>query len=286
MASRKRKNILSQTINRWLRQGFGQGVGVGFKPFMRVEDFPSKGTSTKLPLVTVDRTAHVFSRLELRSALFLDYAEWSLEACEQCALLPVADLMDLAKSLGIRYPVYPDTKTPVVLTVDFMVRRRLDTGRIGRLAIENKYAREFDPHKVGRRKVQRTLEKFELKRRWLELLGVPLQIKTERWISRELFLNLKSLHRSGFVGSLLRRPEHYGRFLDAFDALASPTEQLSTIIARTAGRMGCSRHLAHDLFKHLVWLHYIEVDLTQPLEKHRVLGAFSIRGTTPRRLAA
>lgn len=274
MPGRKRKDIQPEDVGRWFRQGYGQGTLEHYKPWIRVQDFSSRGTSTKLPLVTVRRTAHLLSRLEFRIALFLDFLGFVFY--EQYPFFPIFELQDLALTLGIRYPHYRYTKTPFVLTTDFLVVVNGPSGEPGHLAIEAKYLSEFRKNEKSPRRLARTLELLELKRRWLANQGVPQLIWTNESIDRVLFLNLKILNQVAHRGGLICQEENYGKFLDALSAVDWQDVPVADVMESVAARLHWPHENAFVLFKHLVWHRYINIDLSRLIDRRSAVRQLEI----------
>ncbi len=274
MPGRKRKDIQPEDVRRWLREGYGQGDLERYKPWIRVQDFSSRGTSTKLPLVTISRTAHLLSRLEYRIALFLDFL--GCVFYEQYPFLPVRELQDLAQALGIRYPHYHCTKTPFVLTTDFLVLVVGPSGDPGYIAIEAKYLSEFHKSDKYPRRLARTLELFELKRRWLANINVPQLIWTNESIDRTLFLNLKILNQVAHRGGSICQEKNYGKFLDALAVVDWQGVLLAEVMKSMAAKLRWPDENAFVLFKHLVWHHYIDIDLDQLIDRRNTLHQLEI----------
>jgi len=276
MSSRKRKGITLKDVCRWLRQGFGLGELTKYTPWIRVQDFSSRGTSTKLPLVSVDRTAHLLSRLEYRIALALDFANKCIEFREQYPLLPIAELQDLARAMGIRYPTYPGTKTPVVLTIDFFALINATAKVPPYLAIEAKYNSALRHCPKHPHRLLRTLELMEMKRRWLTSNGVQLFLLTEDSIDKTLFLNLKILNQVAHRRGSICHEDNYNKYLDAIDAVDWKGVPLRELYTETASRLHWPAEDAFIMFKHLVWHHYIEIDLFELLDRNMALSRFCI----------
>lgn len=147
-----------QDIDRYMTQGYGQGVGADYKPWLRVRDVPSRSRSRKV---------HGLSALEYRYLVAVEFSERVVDIREQCPLLPVASVQDIVRRRGIRYPLDAGTTVPFVMTL--------------------KYADKLTPDT----RLSRTLEKLELEKTfgsqrdvedvvaWLERGAMhPIQIAT------------------------------------------------------------------------------------------------------------
>ncbi len=147
-------------IERYIEQGYGQGEGRDYKPWLRVQDVPSRGRSRKVSGSKVDRVYHLLSDLEFAYFLTLEFSERVIDIREQYPILPVEEAQDIAASLGIKYPNYPGTKVPFVLTTDFLVTYLGEDGqpRLGARTV--KYEEDLSPSPD----LEWTLQKLEIER--------------------------------------------------------------------------------------------------------------------------
>jgi hypothetical protein len=63
-------------IARHIKAGYGQGEGSSYKPWLRVQDVPSKGRSRKTLGIKSGRMRHFFSDLEFRYFFCLNFLIW------------------------------------------------------------------------------------------------------------------------------------------------------------------------------------------------------------------
>jgi len=136
-------------IARHIKAGFGQGEGVSYKPWVRVQDIPSTGRSRKVPGIKSGRLHHTLSDLEYHYLLLLEFSDEVVDIREQFPLFPKARSRDIAAEMGIRYPMYVGTQLPYVMTSDFLVTVQDSPGDKKRLTVRTcKYERELsDPNR-------------------------------------------------------------------------------------------------------------------------------------------
>ena len=131
---RARRFRTQQDIERYVAQGYGHGVGAGYKPWLRVQVVPSRGRSRKVHGLKTGRIHHVLSDLEYRYLAALEFSERVVDIREQFPLLPVASVQDIARRRGIRYPLYAETTVPFMMTTDFVVTVKSDDGLVREFA--------------------------------------------------------------------------------------------------------------------------------------------------------
>ncbi len=183
--AKSRALIDRNAIDRFQKEGRGEGTLQKYKPWLTVRDVPSRGRSSRDKGWKTGRTHHFLSILELLYYLTL---EWSLivtDIREQFPLLPIDNTLAIADSLDIKHPTHPKTKEPIVLTTDFYISLRDESGAFEH-ARTIKYARDLSN--------RRTLEKLEIERCYWEARGIDWGIVTEHEIPDTLAKNVDFLH--------------------------------------------------------------------------------------------
>lgn len=262
-------------IDRYVAQGCGQGQGVDYQPWLRVQDVPSQGRSRKVSGTKVNRVYHLLSDLEYAYFLVLEFSEYVIDIREQYPLFPVADLQEIAQARAIRYPKYAGTDLPFVSTTDFLVTFRAKDGTTQLAARTVKYSKDLQPSKS----LERTLQKLELEKAFWKGQGIPWGIVTEQIVTPVLAENLQWFHQGAVIDRRLSQISVQEQFLEALDRL-DPGERILSANIRLAGN---ALHLPYKdaqlLFKHLVWTKAIVLDiasvpirLTGTVENLRCVG--------------
>src|SRR5262245_6874782 len=112
MAKRKRHRTL-ESIRRLIRQGRGVGRFGNYKPWLYIQDVPSRGLACRTKGWKTGRVHHFLSRLELFYFYMLEWSPVVLDVREQYPLLPLQETLSIAASCGIRHPVDPVTRVPI-----------------------------------------------------------------------------------------------------------------------------------------------------------------------------
>lgn len=68
---------------KYLAEGRGQGGLIEYKPWIQVQDFPSKGIVSRVTGCTIGRIYHLMSNLEHRYFYLLDWSEKTTDIGEQ-----------------------------------------------------------------------------------------------------------------------------------------------------------------------------------------------------------
>ncbi|WP_273456889.1 TnsA endonuclease N-terminal domain-containing protein [Nevskia ramosa] len=123
---RKRQGITDDDVVRWIKNGYGQGQGNGYRPYFHVRDVPSEGEGHELPLRLFPGRREPHQYLSYLEASIGCVIEWlnAIEIREQYAALSEtwdrSETIQIADSLGVRHPVHPGTTTQCVITTDIV----------------------------------------------------------------------------------------------------------------------------------------------------------------------
>jgi len=187
--TRKRRGITDADVERWVKQGFGQGKGDHFKPWAKVRDVPSIGRSARIGGLKHWRTHHLYSDVELGHFIMADFRPGVDEIREQVALLPREETIEIAELLGFRHPCYPGTSTPIVMTSDIQVLGP-SLGGVGEFVISVKRRDSLLP---GAKGLARTIQKLSIEKRYWQHRGVPWYLATEEHYNAMELRNLSLL---------------------------------------------------------------------------------------------
>ena len=167
-------------IRKMHKEGLGTGKGSGYKPWLAATDFSSSGRARRAPSAKTGRTHHLFSDVEYKLFLAL---EWSRDVVDIREQYPLdRDVTQVqAQKLGIRHPFYPNTKVPTVMTVDFLVTRL----REGEEVFE-----AFDAKRTDEAEEPRSLLKLEITRTVCQLMGITHHLVYDTLIPANAVANI------------------------------------------------------------------------------------------------
>jgi hypothetical protein len=123
--SKRRQRTTAATIARRIKEGRGKGQFAEYKPWLTIHDVPSLGIVTRIPGWKSGRLHHYFSEhFELAHHYQMEWALDVIDIREQYPLLPLEKTLFIAEKLGVRHPVDPKTKHPIVMTTDMLLTIR------------------------------------------------------------------------------------------------------------------------------------------------------------------
>lgn len=263
--------ITEQDIERRILNGFGQGVGISYTPWVQKHDFGSKGTAKELLGVKVARTHHLLSQLEYHAFLIFEKCRWVLDVREQLPLFDRELVVQICRKMRCKIPYYRGTKTVYVLSTDFLLTVQTSSGPI-LVACAVKPAQELEKKRVR--------ELLEVERRYWNQYAVQWWVVTDKDIDRNLWLNLRWLRQ----GVILRNdPQKLNAdFIDLLlSAKAHEALPLRDRLKIIASKLGTALEDAVTLLKHHVWNDHVSTDLFRRIKLTEPVGfAASASATT------
>jgi len=261
---RKRRGATPENVDAWIRRGDGQGEGVNFRPFFHVRDVPSRGRSHMVVGLRTGRTHHYMSDIEYSYHLLAEYSPEVLDIREQFALLPREDTQEIATDLRIRHPVYPGTKTPIVMTSDLVLTISTPSGHEFSVLSVKPASQLADKD----RRSQRVFEKLLIERTYWEARDIRWTLCTDSMLPKTRVRNLDLL-RPAMVGKEFdwlnpRLPE----FVSLFAHLWSQQRSLNDLLAATSWRLGITVNESFTLFGRSVWLRLLPINLDAAVISH------------------
>lgn len=155
---------------RHLKNKYGQGEGINYKPWFTVRDVKDKKAFRALVFgLKTGREHHLLSSIEAQLFYLLDFRDDVIDIREQFPLIPLEVSQKIANTLGIEHPTVVKTGIPHLMTTDILA-----TVKIGSEISHIAYC--VKPEKML--EDQRILEKIEIERIWWEQLGVPFKLFT------------------------------------------------------------------------------------------------------------
>jgi hypothetical protein len=170
-------------IKQMERDGFGRGVGASYQPWIEVTSFSSLGRSRRIFSSKTGRAHHLLSDVEYHVFIGLEWQQNITDIREQFPL-DRATTLSVAQKIGIKHPYYPGTQIASVMTVDFMVTKKVD-GKDVLVAFNAKRTEEAqDEHSMLKLEIQRaTLALVDIKHHVVFHDDIPLNnIRNIGWI--------------------------------------------------------------------------------------------------------
>ncbi|ABA77458.1 Tn7-like transposition protein A [Pseudomonas fluorescens Pf0-1] len=268
---RGRRFATEADISRHISNGFGGGAGSSYIPWLRVQDVPSLGHSRKVHGVKVDRIHHLLSNLEHGAFLAAEFSEVVVDIREQFPLLPRGTAQAIASTLGIRYPLYPKTSLPLVMTTDLLLTVREADGNHKQVAWSVKYTKDLDD--------LRTVEKLEIEKEFWNSQGVAWSIVTEEQFTIDLINNLTVLRKYADLPKALLQSDLIEGFLYYLKQCSGYGWRTGVALRKIAAKLYITYGDAKILYHYLIWSKRIKIDLAiAPIQTGLPLPFFEVVG--------
>jgi len=185
----KRSSRISKVQQNYIKKGRGQGIGSDYQPFIQAHDnkIASEGWIARHKGWKTRRIHHTLSELERKYLYYCEWLDGVIDIREQFPLLPLEKTIEIAKQLGINHAHIDGT--PVVMTTDFRLTLRTKNGNIDVI-------RTIKP---SEKLDDRTIELFEIERRFFEEQGIDWAIVTESKIPHTLVANVEWLCEAKYL---------------------------------------------------------------------------------------
>lgn len=254
--ARSKSDWTQAKFERYVSEGRGKGSRKNYKPWITIQDFPSKGRVSRSPGWKSDRIHHFMSDWELRFFYLLEWSNVVKDIKEQYPLLDLDLAFCIADKLGINYPKDQKSGTPYVLTTDFMLTVKQGV-KVIQIARTVKLAKELEKKRV--------LELLQIEQEYWKRKSINWAVVTEHEISKTLADNIKWLHPAYRWELTDHKNQDNCYYLSNIlkEQLITKKEKINTITNALDTEMGIVPGTSLSLFKHLVAKKEIIIDMLE-----------------------
>ncbi|MBC8587621.1 TnsA endonuclease C-terminal domain-containing protein [Paratissierella segnis] len=249
----------SNKLNRWIKEGRGQGEGKEYKPWLTVQDFPSMGRVTRVFGWTTQRIHHFFSDTQLKYFYLLDWEEKVIDIREHYPLIDLEVVLNDISDLRLDKFIDRKTKETYILTTTFLITLLNSDGQKSFAARSIKYASELSK--------KSTIEKLEIERRYWKVQGIDWGIVTNKDINDVRAKNIEWVHSSMTTDG--NNGFQKAEFDDLFDGLLyrfiNTKQSIKNIIVGFEKDYSLDVGMGLLLFKRLVAEKRIVLDMDKPI---------------------
>lgn len=259
-------------LNRFLKEGRGQGEGKDYRSWLTVQDFPSMGRASRIFGCKTQRIHHFFTESETRYFYLLEWEDKVEDIREHYPLLNYHELVKEKDDLNFNY--FKDKKSGeyYVLYTSFLVTIKGLDGEIKYLARSLKATSELE------KKI--TIERLEMERRYWDIKGIDWGIVTEKDIPIIKAKNLEWLHSSKDEVTNREITEENLVFLtdDYLNMMLKSSESIRGFNKKFEEEQNLSPGTGLFIFKHLLAVKRITVDMNKEININDL--TYDIRITT------
>lgn len=256
-------------VQRFLREGRGQGFGADYKPWLQIQDVPSSGRSHRPYGVKSQRVHHLLSDGEWKCFLKFEASPLVTEIQEQFPMDRMETLR-ISQRLGFRHPRTLDG-TPYVMTLDFLVT---EVGPKGACLVP--YTFKYDPETLS----PREQELMSITREFCKQQGMELQLLDQGFFDEPFNINYDSVRAYHHITSLaLYEHVDVAGLAQALcdEVAAGSSDALLQTCRCLAGVFNTTPLVVYQTAMHLVSRGVLRVDLSSPVGLERLpLSAYSL----------
>lgn len=263
MAKRKRHI----NIDKMIKEGRGQGAESEYKPWIRIQDVPSLGRSTRLKGIKTGRQHEFLSDMETNYFYLLEYTEDVIDIREQFPLLPLEDTILIAKELGIQHPKSPETGEYIVMTTDFLITVIKDNENYNVARTIKAKDDLLD---------KRIIEKFEIERVYWQKKNIDWGIVTDNEIDKIIAHNISFVHSYNDIRNLdcfyqMKTMELQDLIYEFIRRIIDNKNSMREICSRFDIDLDLKRGSGLSIFKYLVINKIIHVDIVKRIDVNEII---------------
>ncbi|AUG56142.1 TnsA endonuclease C-terminal domain-containing protein [Acetivibrio saccincola] len=257
--AKRSNNWDSNKLDRWLKEGRGQGEGENYKPWLTIQDFPSMGRVTRVFGWTTNRIHHFFSDTQLKYFYLLDWEERVIDIREHYPLIDLEVVLKNTSDLKLDKFIDKKTKEPYILTTTFLITLLNPDGQKSFAARSIKYASELSK--------KTTIEKLEIERRYWTAKGINWGIVTNKDINDVRAKNIEWIHSAMTSDGCNRLSiDEFNDLLDGLlYRLIDNQQNIRKIISEFEKDYSLDAGVGLLLFKHLIAGKRIAFNMDKPI---------------------
>ncbi|NOW84917.1 hypothetical protein B0H39_002798 [Clostridium beijerinckii] len=176
-----------QKLEKYLKEGRGQGELENYKPWTTIQDFSSMGRASRIKGWKTKRVHHFQSDISTRFFYLMEWEDKIIDIRESFPLLNLMEYLDEFQDLKLDAFKDKETDEPYILTTSFLLTIN-ENGKHKYIARSIKNSYELDK--------KLTIEKFEIERRYWIKKQIDWGIVTEKEIPVEKSKNIEWIHSS------------------------------------------------------------------------------------------
>ena len=256
----RRKIVWNENkFKRYIKEGRGKGEGKNYIPWIKTREVPSKGRRGRPTGWKTGRLHHFLSDHESRYFYTLEWVDAVTDIREQFPIIDFETTQEIAEEMGIKHPTDPKSGFPCIITTDFLITVNID-GKTKQVARTIKPSEQLND--------KRTIEKFEIERRYWAAKEIDWGIVTEKEIPKTLANNVWEIHHDYYLEPTdkFTKAELYGVADSLKENLSISKQTISEATNKLDTELGFESGFCLSLFRYLVARKEIIIDLNSKLD--------------------
>ncbi|WP_025680629.1 heteromeric transposase endonuclease subunit TnsA [Paenibacillus massiliensis] len=260
-------------LQRFIKEGRGQGRGAEYQPWLNVHSIASRGRVSRVSGWKTGRVHHFLSDNETRYFYLCEWSDAVIDIREHYPLLDLYEMADILDEELIKKLMDRRTGTPHILASTFLITVKNERGQERHFARNIKEGRELEKNSV--------IERYEVIRRYWHKKGIPWALLTPSEINAVRAKNIEWLHAA-------RRLSDWGY---SEQQISSETQLLVELLSYRQGTIKNAIHRFDSqasgdegkgllLFKHLLATKRIKLDMDKPIDLNQSVDSVEIVACT------
>ena len=249
-----------EKLQRFIKDGRGQGEYESYKGFTQIHDFGSLGRSSRIRTWRFNRILHLLSDIETRFFYLTEFDDSILQVKEHFPLYDFESVVGEQEDIDIRKFKDKQSGFPYILTTTFLITVKGNDGNTYDVARSVKASHELEKKAV--------IERFELIRRYFEKKGIDWGLVTQKEIPLAKARNIEWIHPAKFLEETTDFSKddisHLTRIL--MEQFYKNTKAIREITSSFDAQLNLEAGSGLLLFKHLLATKLIKIDMNKKID--------------------
>lgn len=247
-------------FKRFIKEGRGQGEGKNYKPWMTIQDFPSKGRCSRLLGWKTNRIHHLLTDSETRYFYLLEWEDSVIDIREHFPLLDFEDVVKEKDDLNLNLFKDKNSGLTYIIYTSFLITIKDADGQKRYIARSLKADYELQR--------KRSIERLEIERRYWLNKNIDWGIVTQKDIPVIKAKNIEWVHSSlHFTNERGIEKDEMAYLSDILlEKLTDRQQAIRKIVAEFDKEYKLQTGTGLFIFKHLIATKKIKVDMDKEIK--------------------
>lgn len=252
-----------EKLQRYIKEGRGQGEYESYKGFTQIHDFGSLGRSSRIRTWKCNRVVHLLSDIETRYFYLTEFDDSILQVKEHFPLMNYEDVVGEQEDIDIKKFKDKQSGFPYVLTTTFLITFKKNDGSTYDVARSVKASHELEKKTV--------IERFELIRRYFEKKEVSWGLVTQKEIPFVKAKNIEWIHPARFLEETTDFNKDDISYLTQIliESLYKKTRAIREITSSFDAQLNLEAGSGLLLLKHLLATKQIKIDMDKKIDLNK-----------------
>ncbi|WP_405157897.1 TnsA endonuclease C-terminal domain-containing protein [Paenibacillus sp. FSL H8-0283] len=246
-------------LQRFIKEGRGQGRGAEYQPWLNVHSIASRGRVSRVSGWKTGRVHHFLSDNETRYFYLCEWSDAVIDIREHYPLMDLYEMTDILDDDLTKKLMDRKTGTPHILTSTFLLTMKNEQGQERHFARNIKEARDFEKNSV--------IERYEVIRRYWHKKGIPWGLVSSFEINAAWAKNIEWLHAARRLSDWgYSEQQIAGESQSLMELLNGGKGTIKNAIERFDSQLSGEQGKGLLMLKHLLATKQIKIDMDKPID--------------------